>query len=207
MEELKRTYIPFKDWEEKSKQIEYTEKTPLLAPDGTLLAKGWARKNVFEYNRDYVKKGIISRKEWDFYTIFDDEMQILISFANINIGGYVAAKLLNLKTGEVICDCVQYFAGANKHVSHVKADSPGRFKDKIGKTEFDFHTKENERTLSFNGKYKGKEVMRYTYEVTNYPEYEGRVYANLIVYRNKVIGGDICSADAQGFLQGFVKTK
>ena len=56
-------------------------------------------------------------------------------------------------------------------------------------------------------KYKGKEVMRYTYEVTNYPEYEGRVYANLIVYRNKVIGGDICSADAQGFLQGFVKTK
>ena len=52
MEELKRTYIPFKDWEEKSKQIEYTEETPLLAPDGTLLAKGWARKNVFSYNRD-----------------------------------------------------------------------------------------------------------------------------------------------------------
>ena len=56
-------------------------------------------------------------------------------------------------------------------------------------------------------KYKGKEVLRYTYEVTNYPDYEGRVYANLIVYRNKVIGGDICSADASGFLQGFVKTK
>ena len=58
------------------------------------------------------------------------------------------AKLLNLKTGEVICDCVQYFAGANKHVSHVKADSPGRFKDKIGKTEFDFHTKERHAQAS-----------------------------------------------------------
>ena len=56
-------------------------------------------------------------------------------------------------------------------------------------------------------KYKGKEVTRYTYEITNYPEYEGRVYANMLVYRNKVIGGDVCSADAQGFLQGFVKTK
>ena len=54
-------------------------------------------------------------------------------------------------------------------------------------------------------KYKGKEVMRYTYEITNFPDYDGRVYANLLVYRNKVIGGDICSADAQGFLQGFVK--
>ena len=157
-EELKRTYVPFKDWKEKSKQIEYTEPTPLLSADGTLLAKGWARKNVFEYNRDYVKKGIISRKEWDFYTIFDDEMQILVSFANINIGGYVAAKLVNLKTGEVICDSVQYFLGANKHVSHSIPDSPCRFKDKIGKTEFDFNTKENERTLWYKGAFKGEPV-------------------------------------------------
>ena len=80
MEELKRTYIPFSEWKEKSKQTEYIEETPLLAPDGTLLASGWARKNVFLYNRDFVKKGIISRKEWDFYTIFDDEMQILVSW-------------------------------------------------------------------------------------------------------------------------------
>ena len=56
-------------------------------------------------------------------------------------------------------------------------------------------------------KYKGKEVTRYTYEITNYPEYEGRVYANMLIYRNKVIGGDVCSADAKGFLQGFVKAK
>ena len=158
MEELKRTYIPFSEWKEKSKQTEYIEETPLLAPDGTLLASGWARKNVFLYNRDFVKKGIISRKEWDFYTIFDDEMQILVSFANINIGGYVAAKLVNLKTGEVICDSVQYFLGANKHVSHSIPDRPSRFKDKIGKTEFDFDTRESERVLSYKGQYKGKNV-------------------------------------------------
>lgn len=155
---MEKTYVSFLQRKEKSLQKEYTEKVPLLAPDGTLLESGWARKNVFEYNRDYVRKGLISRKEWDFYTIFDDEMQILVSFANINIGGYVAAKLLNLKTGEVICDSVQYFAGANKHVSHSIPDAPSRFKDKIGKTEFDFHTKENERTLYYKGMYKGKNV-------------------------------------------------
>ena len=54
-------------------------------------------------------------------------------------------------------------------------------------------------------KYKGKKVTRYTYEVTNYPEYEGRVYANILIYRNKVIGGDVCSADSKGFLQTFIK--
>jgi len=55
-------------------------------------------------------------------------------------------------------------------------------------------------------KYKGKEVVRYTYEVTNYDGYEGKVYINLLVYRNKVVGGDVCSADSSGFIHGFRKS-
>ena len=49
----------------------------------------------------------------------------------------------------------------------------------------------------------GRTVERYTYTVTNYQGYEGTVLANLLVYRGRVIGGDICSADASGFLHGF----
>ena len=51
-------------------------------------------------------------------------------------------------------------------------------------------------------KYKKKNVTRYTYKITNYDGYEGTVYANIIVYRNKVIGGDVCSADIKGFMHG-----
>ncbi len=51
-------------------------------------------------------------------------------------------------------------------------------------------------------KYRSKEVTRYTFAVTNYPNYDGTVYANVLVYRNKVIGGDICSADPTGFIHG-----
>ena len=54
-------------------------------------------------------------------------------------------------------------------------------------------------------KFKGKDVTRYTLCVTNYPDYEGTVYANVLVYRNRVIGGDICSADVAGFVHGFEK--
>jgi hypothetical protein len=54
-------------------------------------------------------------------------------------------------------------------------------------------------------RYKGKDVTRYTYEITNYEGEEGKVYANVIVYRNKVIGGDICSGDVKGFIHGFEK--
>ncbi len=52
-------------------------------------------------------------------------------------------------------------------------------------------------------KYKGKQMMRYTYEITNYSGYEGKVMANILVYRGKVVGGDICSADMNGFIHGF----
>ena len=52
-------------------------------------------------------------------------------------------------------------------------------------------------------KYKSKDVTRYTFKVSNYPDAQGTVYANVLVYRNRVIGGDICSADVSGFVHGF----
>lgn len=51
-------------------------------------------------------------------------------------------------------------------------------------------------------KFKKKNVQRYTYKITNYDGYDGTVYANILVYRNKVIGGDVCSADVKGFMHG-----
>lgn len=56
------------------------------------------------------------------------------------------------------------------------------------------------------GRYKGKKLMRYTYKVTNYPGYDGDVYASLLIYKNKVVGGDVCSASPDGFAHGFTKT-
>lgn len=52
-------------------------------------------------------------------------------------------------------------------------------------------------------KYTGKTVTRYTFKVNNYKDSEGTVYANVLVYRNRVIGGDLCSADVTGFVSGF----
>lgn len=56
-------------------------------------------------------------------------------------------------------------------------------------------------------RYRGKEVDYYSYVVTNYPGYDGRVLANILVYRGKVIGGDICSADVNGFIHGLRSAK
>ena len=50
-------------------------------------------------------------------------------------------------------------------------------------------------------KYGGCEATRYSYSVTNYPE-DGRVIADMIVYRGRVIAGDIQSAALDGFMHG-----
>ena len=55
-------------------------------------------------------------------------------------------------------------------------------------------------------RYKGKTLTRYTFKVTNFEGYEGEVLANVLVWRKKVVGGDICSAEITGgFVQGFEK--
>lgn len=53
-------------------------------------------------------------------------------------------------------------------------------------------------------KYSRKRVTRYTYEVEGYPDYEGKVNATLLVYRNRIIGCDISSADPEGFVKPLV---
>lgn len=50
--------------------------------------------------------------------------------------------------------------------------------------------------------YAGKTVMRYVYEVNNFPDAQQPVYATLLVYKNRIIGGDITNTAAQGTVQG-----
>ncbi len=53
--------------------------------------------------------------------------------------------------------------------------------------------------------YAGKTVMRYVYKINNLPGATEPVYATLLVYKNKVIGGDITNTAAKGVIQGFKK--
>jgi hypothetical protein len=54
-------------------------------------------------------------------------------------------------------------------------------------------------------KYQGKAVTRYSYYVTNYEGYEGKVMITLLVYKNRIIGGDVTGLDGNGFVHGFEK--
>ena len=52
-------------------------------------------------------------------------------------------------------------------------------------------------------KYAGKTVMRYVYQVNNYPGATQPVYATVLVYKNQIIGGDVTDTSAKGHIRGF----
>ncbi|MBQ7346214.1 MAG: DUF4830 domain-containing protein [Oscillospiraceae bacterium] len=51
--------------------------------------------------------------------------------------------------------------------------------------------------------YAGQTVMRYVYQVENYPGATEPVYATLLISRNQVIGGDVTDTAAKGAIRGF----
>jgi len=54
-------------------------------------------------------------------------------------------------------------------------------------------------------RYTGKTVTRYTYKITNYEGVREDVFANLLIYNNSVIGGDVCALGDNAFIHGFAR--
>lgn len=50
--------------------------------------------------------------------------------------------------------------------------------------------------------YCGKRIKRYTYEVLNHPTGETGVQAALLIYKGRLIGGEVLSAQPDGFIHG-----
>ncbi|MCR5686040.1 MAG: DUF2804 domain-containing protein [Lachnospiraceae bacterium] len=146
---MKRTYKSWLEGDFTSIQKEYTDPTPLLKDDGTLLAAGWARHNVFDYDRRLVKHQM-RRKEWDFYQIANGEYMAQISFANISLGGYASAVLVNLKTGVVEASVMSPFLGGkDKYVLPPKGDEECALSLRVGKALFETETFFDRRDIRF----------------------------------------------------------
>ncbi len=146
---MEKTYSSFAAWKTPSRQTEYREETPLLSLDGTLTAKGWARKNVFQYDRNRVKH-VLRRKEWDFYQISDGQKMLQVSFANISLGGYASAVLVDLREGKtLVSDMAPFIGGKDRYVLPAKGDIPNFVSFRIGKALFEVNTGTEHRQIRY----------------------------------------------------------
>lgn len=87
---------------------------------------------------------------------------------------------------------------------------PVEVREVIIPAEFDaayekYNAMQKEHGLDLS-KYCGKRAKRWTYEIKNYPGYENSdmVQVNIFVLDGRVIGGDICSLETNGFMQSFL---
>ena len=53
--------------------------------------------------------------------------------------------------------------------------------------------------------YAGRQATRYVYEVLNYPDAGGPVYATIFVLEGKIIGGDVTDTSPEGKMRGVTK--
>lgn len=50
-------------------------------------------------------------------------------------------------------------------------------------------------------KYKGEKVLKYTLRITNFDDY-ANIEAHLLTWGGRIIGGDICNTELNGFMTG-----
>ncbi len=86
------------------KQTEITKQTNLLNKDGTVAAPGWARTNLFTYNREEIAASPYQIKEWDYYQVSDGQYLVKITLANISLGAGGFVTVIDMTTGETLLD-------------------------------------------------------------------------------------------------------
>ena len=83
-----------------SMQNEITESTEFLNPDGTLRISGWARKDVFQYDRRKTSLNPWRIKEWDFWEITNPNYRVIFNIFDIGLFGVANFLLHDFRTGK-----------------------------------------------------------------------------------------------------------
>lgn len=76
-------------------QREITKKQKLLNADGNINQPGYAKRLVWEYNRNAIIARKASIKEWDYYYIGNDEHALCLTIADMGYIGALSASVLN----------------------------------------------------------------------------------------------------------------
>ncbi len=118
----------------------------------------------------------------------------------IDSAGEVAVAALDYKGVETVEEQVAFLEELG-----YKADPNPVFSDEvIIPEEFDSVYEEYNALQKSQGlnleKYKGKTVMRYTYVLNE--EGESKSYATLLIYKNRIIGGDVTTLGENGTVSG-----
>lgn len=145
-----------------------------------------------------------------FFALLISSMAILFTLASIvpktEDLGSVAVVTYNYNNISTNDDRVDFLEGFGYEVD----ESPTDIAEVTVPQKFDsVYEKYNDvqRAQGLNLKrYAGKRLTRYTYKINNYGETSGDVFANILIYKDNVVAGDVYGTGVNSFLHGFDKT-
>lgn len=81
-------------------QKEITKKTDILDKEGHVIQPGWARSEVFNYERDKITSSSLRIKEWDFWEVLNDEYCFIFNIFDIGYAGVAEFDFTDFKNHE-----------------------------------------------------------------------------------------------------------
>lgn len=129
---------------------------------------------------------------------------VLLASNGSRAAGVEAGPVRNIKTND---DRVAYLERLGWKVNA----EPLEEQEVLIPGEWDETLMEYERLQKDQGfsleKVKNKYVTRYIYQITNHPSGEPQVYACLLIYKNKIVAGDVQSHALDGFMHSLEMPK
>ena len=149
---------------------EITEKQRLLDEKGNIKNPGFAKKMLWEYDRNDIKAGKSRIKEWDYYLIVNDDMGVALTMDDNGYMGLMSLSLLDFKKGIEKTVSQMFWLPFGK-LNFPSNSSSGKIEYSDSKCAFSFETLEDKRILKAIMKdfADGKDVKVY-FEVTDEPE-------------------------------------
>jgi hypothetical protein len=130
-------------------QQEFTTPLPLLGPDGSLAAAGWARRAMMAYNRETIPTHLQGRtKEWEHYTIMSPEFTVGITIAQLGSMAFGSAELIDYRAGTNTSS--MFLDLRSKDQSIFPADPYGRTDFRRGKDHVTLAFDADRRQLDFS---------------------------------------------------------
>ena len=101
------------------------------------------------------------------------------AYEPLSVSASETIRFDKIKTGE---DRVNFLSGLGWKVAEQPLEEVAvTIPDEFDAVFLEYNNLQKEIGLDLS-RYKRKDVMRYTYQVENYPDYQGVVYANILVY-------------------------
>jgi len=113
-----------------------------------------------------------------------------------------AARVDALPRAETAADIISFLGAFGwqvqaEPVSHKSVQIPARFNDVYER----YNALQKQQGFDLS-RYRADIVDSYSFRVLNHPV-SADVFANVLVFRGRIIGGDICSYAIDGFMTGF----